>query len=218
MARWLSIPQWVIVAAMFVSGLAVWPLAPERIPIHWTLNGQVDRYAGKLEGLFLLPGITLLVLVGLKLLPRIDPNRARYVEFTSAYAIASLAIVAFLAAVHATVLASALGVAVNVGLVIGPLVGLLLIVLGAVMGDVRPNWFFGVRTPWTLSSERSWTATHRAARWVLLVMGLVIALAGVSQTEWSIYLAVSTCVVGVVGLVAYSFVVWRDDPQRHGVG
>ena len=76
-------------------------------------------------------------------------------------------------------------------MVLAALVGLLLSVLGSLLGQVRPNWFFGIRTPWTLSSERSWTATHRLGRWVLLVMGLAIGLAGLVQAAWAWYLVVA---------------------------
>jgi uncharacterized membrane protein len=212
--RWLDIAVWLLVAAMLVASLAVWPLAPERVPIHWLLTGQPDRYAGKLEGLFLLPAFTLLLALGLQYLPRIDPRRSSYAEFAFAYALTRLGVVALLATVHLIALAVALGATINVTLVVAPLVGVLLIVIGAVLGQVRPNWFFGIRTPWTLSSDRSWTATHRAGRWVLIAMGLAIALAGVVQAQWSLYLAIAMCLFGVVGLIAYSFIEWRDDPDR----
>src|SRR6266851_7289963 len=116
MTRLLNVLQWATVAAMFVGAAALWPLAPDRITIHWTLTGRPDGYAGKLEGLFVLPVIALLLLVGLRLLPRVDPRRANYRSFSSAYALACFAIVAFLAAVDATVLAIALGWTVSVSL------------------------------------------------------------------------------------------------------
>jgi immunity protein, SdpI family len=215
LARWLGIAQWLLVAAMFAAGVAAWPGAPDTLPVHWSLSGQPDRYAGKLEGLFLLPAIALLIAIGMRVLPRFDPQHMRYQEFARAYALAGFAIVAVLAATYATILLWLRGVPLNIGLVVGPLVGLLLIVLGAVMNEIRPNWFFGIRTPWTLSSERSWTATHRVGRWVLMCMGVAIALAGVFQTQWLLYAAMVVCLGGVLGLVIYSYVVWRDDPARH---
>ena len=217
MPRWLlnALP-WAVVLATWAVTLAELPSAADRVVVHWSLTGQPDGYMSKVPGLFGVPVVTLLVLLLLKLLPRLDPRGASYVEFASAYDIATLAIVTFLAAVQGLVLAWALGARLNVGLVLAPLVGALLIVLGAVIGEVRPNWFVGVRTPWTLSSDRSWTLTHRAARWVLVAMGVAIALAGVLQTSWAMYLAIALCVVGVLGLVTYSFVVWRADPERRG--
>jgi uncharacterized membrane protein len=214
MNRFLRLAPWVLVVGMFLAGALAWPVAPDSMPMHWSLGGDVNRYGGKIEGLFLLPGITLAVLVGMALLPRVDPNRARYTEFALAYELLTLAIVAFFAAVYAIMLAITFGATVNPGLVILPLLGVLLIVVGAVLGQVRPNWFVGIRTPWTLSSERSWSATHRAGRWVMIGMGICMVGAGVLQTSWALYLALLVCIVGLLGLVVYSFVVWRDDPSR----
>ena len=47
---------------------------------------------------------------------------------------------------------------------------------GNVMGKGRCNFWLGIRTPWTLASERVWYATHRfAAR--SMVAGAALALA-----------------------------------------
>ena len=47
-------PHWVILAAMFVAGAIAWPRVPERVPVHWSFDGQVDRYGGRFEGIWLL--------------------------------------------------------------------------------------------------------------------------------------------------------------------
>jgi uncharacterized membrane protein len=213
MRRWLSVAQWLVVAATFAASAVGWVLAPQRVAIHWSLRGQPDGYADKLPGLFLLPVASLALFVLLRLAPRIDPLRQRYAEFADAYAVVLLAVVAFLAAVQAMILATALGAEVNSGLVIGPLVGVLLIVVGAVLDRLKPNWFMGIRTPWTLSSERSWTATHHAGRYVFFAMGIAVALAGVLQVAWAFSLAMIVCLGGLLGLVVYSYVVWRQDPR-----
>jgi uncharacterized membrane protein len=198
---------------MFIAGALAWPAAPESIPVHWNLAGEANRFGGKFEGLLLLPIITLAVLIGLTLLPHIDPRRERYAEFEGAFEVLKLLIVAFLAAVYAAMLAAVFGATLNMTRVVLPLVGVLLIGIGAVIGQVRPNWFVGIRTPWTLSSERAWSATHRAGRWVFIAMGAAMLLAGLADSGWALYSALLLCVAGVVGLVVYSYVVWRQDPH-----
>lgn len=206
---WVDATLWGLVAAMFALGALVWPLAPDSIPVHWNLAGRPDRYAGKLEGLFLFPAIALIVLLGLSLLPRVDPNRARYAEFRGAYAVIRLAITGVLAISYAAAVLVMLGVELNIGLLLGSLGGLLLIVFGAVMDRLRPNWFVGIRTPWTLSNEESWRATHRAGKWVCIGLGVAFVLAGVLQAAWAVTAAVVLALVGVLGLVVYSYLVWR---------
>jgi uncharacterized membrane protein len=213
----LNWTQWALVAAMFLASAIAWPLAPDQIPVHWNLSGQVDRYSGKVEGLLLLPFMALGIVLLLRLLPRIDPMRERYAEFGTAYALAGVAIVALLAVVQAMLLLWTFGVQFNAGLVVGVAVGGLLIVLGFVLGDVRRNWFMGVRTPWTLSSERSWNQTHRQARWVFQVMGGVVILASILESAWALTTVVVVCLAGALWLVVYSYLVWRADPDRDRV-
>lgn len=207
--RWLNISQWIVIGGMFVAAALAWPSAPLQLPVHWGLNGQVDRLGGKFEGLLVLPLVALLVAVLFAVLPRIDPNRARYVEFRPALATFGLGVTLVLAGVYAVLLLTAFGYALNVGLIVAGLVGALLVLIGSVLGQLRRNWFFGIRTPWTLASEASWSETHRAGRWVFVLMGIAIALVGVFQTPWALGLAVAVCVGGVLGLVGYSYVVWR---------
>ena len=89
--------QWAIIGAMFVLAAVVWPAAPDRIPVHWGLSGEPDRYGGKIEGLLLLPLATLGVYLAMLLLPRVDPKRANYAQFGGAYTVLRLSMVAFLA-------------------------------------------------------------------------------------------------------------------------
>lgn len=211
-ARWFLAGQWLLVAGMLLMAAITWPILPDSLPAHWNLAGEVDRYGSKPEALLTLPLIALALVVLLRVLPRLDPFRARYAEFAVAYALIGFAIVAFLATIYSVMLVAAAGTPVSMRLVIGPLVGVLLIVIGAVLPQVRRNWFIGIRTPWTLSSELSWTATHRAARWMFVLMGVSIAVFGLVEAPWTPYLAGAVCVAGLLGLVVYSYVVWRRDP------
>jgi uncharacterized membrane protein len=213
-SKWLTLAPWLIVAAMFVAGLVAWPFAPDSIPVHWSLAGDVNRYGSKLEGLFLMPAVALLVLLLMTFLPRIDPRRASYASFARAYSFILVLIAAFLGVIYAMTLAVTFGIPLNVSRVVLPLMGLLLIGIGVVLQQVRPNWFVGIRTPWTLSSERSWTATHSLGRWVFIGMGAAFVLAGALETAWAAKLAIALLLLGVAGLVVYSFFVWRDDPNR----
>jgi uncharacterized membrane protein len=61
--------------------------------------------------------------------------------------------------------------------------------MGNVLGKVRRNFWVGVRTPWTLASERVWNDTHRlAARLfvVAAVAGLAIVVLPISLPAMSI--------------------------------
>ncbi len=73
-----ELPHLAVIAAMFLLVAATWSSAPDRIPVHWDLAGQVDRYGGKFEGLLLMPLLTLGIYLLFLVAPRFDPGRANY--------------------------------------------------------------------------------------------------------------------------------------------
>lgn len=206
--------QLVLIAAMFGTAAVSWPLLGDRIPIHWNLQGEVDRYGGKFIGLLALPILTAALYVLLRVLPRFDPGRANYDSFQNAYSIIRLSITAVMALVDCLILLVAFGRDVNVSAMMLISVGLLFVVLGNVMGKIRPNWFVGVRTPWTLSSHRSWNKTHRLAGWLFVLLGVVTTFCGFVQNRWTFAIAISLGGLVITWTIIYSYLVWRTDPDR----
>jgi len=206
--------QWLILVATLALTAWAWPRVPERMPVHWNLAGQPDRYGGRVEGLLMLP----LVAVGLYalflVLPRFDPGRANYPQFGGAYAAIRTAILGVLAVIHGAVVAVAMGWRGDFGSLIAVVIGAMLAVLGAALPRVQPNWFVGIRTPWTLSSRRSWERTHRVGGRLFVAVGLVTAGLGLVRASWAFVVMMAGLLVGVTAVIAYSYVVWRDDPDK----
>lgn len=207
-------PHWLILAAMFGLAAASWPSAPERIPVHWSVTGEVDRYGGRFEGIFLMPVLALGIYLLFRFIPRLDPGRANYPAFAGAFGTLRLAILAVMAAIYGVMLLAMRGHAVDMATVLPFLIGALFVVIGSVLGKFRPNWFFGIRTPWTLSSKEAWVKTHRAGGWLFIAIGVLMMSLGAIRIEWFVW----TVAVGVggatMGLLVYSYLVWRRDPNR----
>ena len=99
--------------------------------------------------------------------------------------------------------------------VIAPLLlGGLLVLIGNLMGKLRPNWFVGIRTPWTLSSKASWTRTHRLGGWLLIVSGLLVMSCAVVRRPGYLLGVAIVCVAFLVSLIVHSYVVWKHDPDK----
>jgi len=197
-------PHWVLLAFLAI----VLAFSPARqVPIHWNAAGAIDGYAEKWIAGVIALGLYLLML----LLPRIDPNRANYAQFATAYGVVRLAILALLVILMGSV---ALGLHVLVDGLVEVVMGAFLFVVGTVMGKVRPNWFVGIRTPWTLSSKRSWVKTHRLGGWLFVAWGLLEIVAGLALPSWRPQVLIGSAVVVVGALVVYSYLVWRGDPEK----
>lgn len=209
-----ELPLWVLIAGMFVAAALIWPTSPDRFPVHWGLNGEVDRYGGRFEGLLLLPMMAAFLYLIMLFLPRLDPGRLNYARFTGAYYTIRAAVIALLALLYTVMLLVARGVPVDMSRFVALAIGAMFFVMGNVLGKVRPNWFVGVRTPWTLSSKRAWTRTNRLEGWVFVVGGIALMAAGVIHTPFAMGAAFAILAAGTVGAVVYSYFVWKSDPDR----
>jgi uncharacterized membrane protein len=213
-----EIPHLAVIAALFACATAVWNVVPDRLPVHWNLAGEADRYGGKFEGVLLIPLIALGLYWLLLLLPFLDPKRENYARFATAYRAIRWCLTLFLTSLYAMTLAAAMGRPVDMSLAISLLMAAFFIMLGVMMSNVKPNWFVGVRTPWTLSSDLSWKKTHHLAKWVFIALGASFVPLGVSKSELALAAVLTVGFGGVFGLVVYSYVVWRTDPNRSHSG
>lgn len=217
-----TLPYVVVLWLLMALGSAwVWAQLPAEtlLPVHFGLDGTVNRYGSKAEALLTLPAVVLLIALLLALLPWIEPRRRHLAQSMPAVVWILMATMLFMAAIHALMLAMALGHQPPVGRVIGGLLAILWIVIGNVLGKLRSNFFVGVRTPWTLSSELSWQQTHRLAGKLFVAVGLLALLLAIffGGREALTALLGGTLVVGLVS-IAYSWMIWRNDPARHTTG
>ena len=205
--------HWFLLAANVATAAYAWWTLPDVVPVHWNAAGEADRLGGKHE-LLILPLAAVGSYVLLRVLPRFDPGRANYAQFAGAYAAIRLLIHTGLTALAVVTVLAAGGAPIDVGQAIGVITGLLLAGLGTLMGKVRPNFFVGIRTPWTLTSKRAWVKTHRVGGWIMTGVGLALVVSALLGLGTAAGVLGAVGGVSVVGLAVYSFLVWRTDPER----
>lgn len=207
-------PALLLLAGSLAAGLALYPSLPERVPSHWNLHGQVDAFRSRLWGAFGAPLVAAAVYILMLITPLVDPRRENYARFAGAYRLVRLSVVAFLVGIHAIVLLAGLGRPVNVAFTVQIAISLLFVILGNVMGQVRHNYFVGIRTPWTLASEAVWTKTHRASGRVWVAAGL-IGLAGAATGPVAGFAILMTALGAALSYsFAYSYVLFRREKRR----
>jgi uncharacterized membrane protein len=202
-----------LIGVMFAFTLAVYGMLPERIPIHWDIRGEVDGWAPR-GAAFLGPVLSIGLWLILLVLPRLDPKRENYERFEDTYWLVATSILAFLAVVHVATLGVALGWPVDMPRVILASIGVLLIAMGNYMPRVRPNWWMGIRTPWTLENERVWRDTHRLGGKTFVGAGLLALVASFLPPERAFYVFMPGVALAALVPFVYSYVVWRREQRR----
>lgn len=212
MRKWYPVA---VVTAAIAASLAAFSRLPERVPVHWDAAGNVDRYGSRLEGTLMLPAAILLLAILIPVLPRIDPRRANYEKFRPTYHLVMNATLTMMLAIHLAALGSALGFDVPLERLVPVGVGILFLVLGNALPRARPNWMFGIRTPWTLSNDRVWERTHRVGGYLMFAAGLAVLLSALLPAgRASTLVLVASVVVVSLGSVVYSYVAWRQETAR----
>ena len=168
----------IVIGVMLLFSALLYGQLPNRIPIHFGINGSADQYGDKWYAVLLMPGISLLVWALLLDLPSIDPKREFYKVGIGTYWLVVNLIVLFLGVIHFVMLGIAAGWNISITQVICSAIGLLFVLLGNQFPRIQPNWFMGIRTPWTLADPEVWLRTHRFAGKVIVFGGVAIAIAG----------------------------------------
>jgi uncharacterized membrane protein len=207
-SRWLGTA---VAAAMWAFALAVYARLPQRVPTHWNLYGQVDGWTEKPWGPLVQPFIATVMLGVLWVLPRIDPRRANVERFAQDRRLLINLLILFFAIVEVATLGATLGWPVEVDRVVPASIGLLFVGLGNYLPRIRSNWFMGIRTPWTLSSERVWRDTHRVGGRAFVAAGLLMALSALLPPTARVWTTGTAVAVALALPLVYSYVAYRRE-------
>lgn len=206
----------IIVSALLIivitlAGLLLWNSFPDQMASHWNEQDQVDGYMSKFWGVFMVPllmaGLTLLFLA----IPHIDPLKKNIADFRGVFNIFIVLFNVFMAFIHALTLAWNLGhTGFRMSIVMLPAMGLLFIFIGILIRKAKRNFFIGIRTPWTLSSDRVWDETHRLGSKLFIAAGVVTFIGILFPDQAFILLMVSVIAASLIS-VLYSYLVWRRE-------
>ncbi|MGE5416283.1 MAG: SdpI family protein [Acidobacteriota bacterium] len=202
-------PIWIFLAGLLALSIMLYPHLPAKVPVHWNIHGQIDRYTTKQIGTFMMLGVTAGMYLMFLLLPLIDPKRENYARFAGAYRLFRWVFVIFMGSMHVAILMVALGYHLDISILVKAGVSILFLVIGNFMGQIRYNYFVGVKTPWTLSNEDVWQQTHRFAAKIWVICSLVCLAMSPFQAVWSAWIFFASVAVMAIGPIAYSYVAYR---------
>lgn len=188
-----------------------------KIPCHWNIKGEIDGYYDKWTGVLFFPGINLAILLLIMALPYIS---VRYKNAQERFekVIPSLAtiIIFFFAGIHIYMILLAKEILNPGGNIIFYLIGLMFIMLGNLLPKIPSNFFAGIRTPWTLSSEEVWRKTHRLGGIGFIIGGLIMILIPLfwKSSQCAFIIMFILFMIVVLYPVLYSLILYKKEEKN----
>jgi len=209
--EWFSVA---IIGLAFLAGLYFVSRLPALVPTHWNLAGQPNGYSTPYAAAFLLPLLMLIIYLVLVFLPYIDPKKDQYASFAPVYHHFKDLIIFFLFIIYMLTNLSGVGYKISIAFWTPLLVGGLFVIIGALLNKVKMNWFMGIRTPWTMSSETVWAKTHQLSSRVLMIAGLIIALTVMAPAAWKNAMFILAVAIVVLALPIYSYFLYAREKKE----
>lgn len=193
-----------MIVVSFLIGAYLYPFMPEKMASHWNANGMVDGYLPKFWGLFLMPVISTILFLAFILIPKIDPLKKNIEKFRGYFDVFMLLLFGFLFYLYMMTLLWNLGYRFDIIQFLAPAFGLIIYYAGVMMENSKQNWFIGLRTPWTLSSQSVWDKTNRLAGKLFKAAGFLSAL-GIVFPEYAIFLILAPVILAAIYPISYSY-------------
>lgn len=209
----LRILTYLLALAGLAAAFFLYPLLPEQIPTHWNADGSVTF--GSRNTVFITAGTGLLFAVLFDLLPKIDPRRRNYEKFGSFYDLFCVLMEIFILVMNGIMVTEALRpgtLSVPMAVMLG--VGILFVIVGNFMPKFKSNFYMGIKTPWTLSSDEVWRKTHRLGGKCFFLSGLLfIICAFLPESAFAVCFAGILIACFIPGIMSY---IWWRQEQKNG--
>lgn len=191
-----------------------WSNYPEKVPLHWGPDGQIDRM-GSPTALWIFACIGLAFYPLLLLIPKIDPKLKNMNPSEKGYGSLRFVLHLFFAALPIVAGLAALNILTDIPKVMMIMVLLLFMGMGNYFTVIKPNYFAGIRTPWTLSNDEVWRKTHRLGGWMWVIMSLVmLPLVFLLPSKVLFVIFFSSIIISTVIVIIYSYLLWKKLKQN----
>ena len=201
-----------VILLSFIIGIYFYPQMPEKIASHWNAHGQVDGYMSKFWGLFLMPLLSMMLFLLFIAIPKIDPLKHNIEKFREYYDGFVVLIIVYLFYVYLLTIFWNIGIRFNMVQPLAPAMGILFYYIGILIENAKRNWFIGIRTPWTLSSEKVWEKTHKIGGKLFKIAG-VIAFIGVFFQRYVLFFILVPIILVAAYTIVYSYFEYQKETR-----
>lgn len=205
-----------IILTSLALALIFYPQFPPFIATHWGINGQVDAYSSKAFSLFFMPILSFFLFLLFKFLPRTDPYKKNFNQFKNHFETFINVVLTFLLYLYLTTILWNLGFRFNMIQLLSPAFAALFYYASKLVSVAKRNWFVGIRTPWTLSSDKVWNRTHIFGA-KLFRLTAASTFAGAIFPQYAFYLLLIPVLLSTLTVVVYSYLEYqkiRNDKSK----
>jgi uncharacterized membrane protein len=197
-----------LILISFILAIYFYPILPSQIATHWGINGQANGYSSKAFGLFFMPILSVFLFFLFISLPKIDPYKKNFDQFKKYFQNFINLIFAFFFYIYLITIAWNLGIRFNMTQFLSPALATLFYYAGVLMTHAKRNWFVGIRTPWTMSSEKVWDKTHQLGGKLFKLTG-IISLLSLIFPQFNIFFILIPILLVTVFIFVYSYLEYQ---------
>lgn len=197
-----------LVLLSFIFSVFFIKFFPDQVAVHWNINGEPDGFNNKYFAALVIPAVILFIYLIFLFLPIIDPEKERYLEFSKIYNYFKSIIIFFMFFVYLVAGFNNLGYNLPIEKIIPVSIGLLFVIIGKYMKKIKMNWFVGIKTPWTLSSENVWDKTHIFSGKIFMISGVLIMLTAIINSKYKLPLFIFVLLLIISSVTIYSYYIY----------
>ncbi|MEP7264931.1 MAG: SdpI family protein [Bacteroidota bacterium] len=209
-----EIIQWLLFLLPYFYLYIIWNSLADQVPTHFNLSGHADNYSSKTSLLYVPSGMGIFIYVLMLLIPFLDPKKkiqmmgGTYVNFRM-----MMTFFFSLLAVYCLYMTKE-GQIKNPGYVVA-LIGLMIAMMGNYFQALRPNYFIGLRSPWTLESETVWKKTHLVGGRVWMAGGILICILSLAISNIRILMIPVAVILAIITFFhfIYSYMEFKNEKK-----
>ncbi|HSV94753.1 MAG TPA: SdpI family protein [Spirochaetia bacterium] len=186
---------------------------PSRMVTHWGIDGLPNGWMDKFWGLAIYPLINLFLLLVYYGVPVLEPKKKNLAAFRKDYDRLMMWIFGVLNYIFILSFVYNLGVVFDMGRMVIPALGLLYVAIGMILPRSKQNFMVGIRTPWSLASEKVWQKTHFFGGRLFVFAGLVTIGSVFLPSRWGFFILIGSILLVTLLTVVYSWKVYRRETK-----
>lgn len=194
--------MWVLILIPLIYMATIWKTLPAVVATHFGLDGTPNGWSDKTSLPYIIGGLGIGSYLLMLFIPYFDPKN-KIAQMGEKYYSIRLLMTLFMSSISFYLLYVSDKGVINPNLLIA-LIGAFYVVLGNYLQSVKPNYFIGIRTPWTLENEETWKKTHRLSGRLWLIGGLLtifIAFFTKNNTFLAVSFGIVTAIITLIPII-----------------